>query len=90
LGRVCALGTLVLLTNILGSPLFRPALAPPGRLVRLSVVLDTRNDPQRLLQIAIMCDRAGIDALWVRDSVPAAEGPSRDDAWTVLSAVAAT
>jgi len=52
-------------------------------------VLDTRNDPQRLLQIAIMCDRAGIDALWVRDSVPAAEGPSRDDAWTVLSAVAA-
>ena len=52
-------------------------------------MLDTRNDPQRLLQIAIMCDRAGIDALWVRDSVPAAEGPSRDDAWTVLSAVAA-
>jgi alkanesulfonate monooxygenase SsuD/methylene tetrahydromethanopterin reductase-like flavin-dependent oxidoreductase (luciferase family) len=31
-------------------------------------VLDTRNDPKRLAQIASMCDRAGIDILWVRDS----------------------
>jgi alkanesulfonate monooxygenase SsuD/methylene tetrahydromethanopterin reductase-like flavin-dependent oxidoreductase (luciferase family) len=65
---VFALCTLVLLTNILGRPEFRPTVPPPGRLVRLGVVLDTRNDQKRLAQIARMCDRAGIDIVWVRDS----------------------
>jgi alkanesulfonate monooxygenase SsuD/methylene tetrahydromethanopterin reductase-like flavin-dependent oxidoreductase (luciferase family) len=45
----------------------RPTAAPPGRLVRLSVVLDTRNPIERLLEVARMCDRAGIGALWVED-----------------------
>jgi alkanesulfonate monooxygenase SsuD/methylene tetrahydromethanopterin reductase-like flavin-dependent oxidoreductase (luciferase family) len=66
---VFALCTLVLLSNILGRPEFRPTVAPPGRLVRLGVVLDPRNDLRRLAQIASMCDRAGIDIVWVRDSL---------------------
>src|SRR5262245_33930945 len=45
----------------------RPTAAPPGRLVRLGVVLDTRNPIERLLEVARMCDRAGIGALWVED-----------------------
>jgi alkanesulfonate monooxygenase SsuD/methylene tetrahydromethanopterin reductase-like flavin-dependent oxidoreductase (luciferase family) len=52
----------------------RPTAAPPGRLVRLGVVLDTRNPVERLLDVARMCDRAGIGALWVED---AAEAPGR-------------
>ena len=52
----------------------RPTAAPPGRLVRLGVVLDTRNPFERLLDVARMCDRAGIGALWVEDP-PAAPGP---------------
>ena len=85
---VCALCTLVLLTNILGRPVFRPAAPPPGRLVRLGVVLDTRNDPRRLVQIAVMCDRAGIDVLWARDSVMGSDGTPRHDAWTALTVAA--
>jgi alkanesulfonate monooxygenase SsuD/methylene tetrahydromethanopterin reductase-like flavin-dependent oxidoreductase (luciferase family) len=52
----------------------RPTAAPPGRLVRLGVVLDTRNPVERLLDVARMCDRAGIGALWVEDSPPPAAG----------------
>ena len=36
-----------------------------------------------------MCDRAGIDVLWTRDPVMAADGTLRHDAWTALT-VAAT
>jgi hypothetical protein len=36
----------------------------PGRLVRLGVVLDPRNDPGRSALVATFCDRAGIDAVW--------------------------
>lgn len=68
--------------------MFRPTVAPPGRLVRLGVVLDTRNDPRRLAQIASMCDRAGIDVLWVRDSLMASDGTPRHDAWTALTVAA--
>src|ERR1700694_4970458 len=85
---VCALCTLVLLTNILGRPVFRPAAPPPGRLVRLGVVLDTRNDPRRLVEIARVCDRAGFDVLWAADSVMGSDGPPRHDAWTALTVAA--
>jgi alkanesulfonate monooxygenase SsuD/methylene tetrahydromethanopterin reductase-like flavin-dependent oxidoreductase (luciferase family) len=51
----------------------RPTVAPPGRLVRLGVVLDTRNPIERLREVARMCDRAGIGALWVED-LPADAG----------------
>jgi alkanesulfonate monooxygenase SsuD/methylene tetrahydromethanopterin reductase-like flavin-dependent oxidoreductase (luciferase family) len=80
----------------------RPMVAPPGRLVRLGVVLDTRNPIERLREVARMCDRAGIGALWVEDLPDGdvgdggdqgddghgGDGPARLDAWTALSALA--
>src|SRR6266542_2644934 len=79
----------------------RPTVAPPGRLVRLGVVLDTRNPLERLLEVARMCDRAGIGALWVEDVEEAGVGPApaagvgdagddapRLDAWTALALLA--
>lgn len=73
----------------------RPTVAPPGRLVRLGVVLDTRNPIERLLEVARMCDRAGIGALWVEDpgeeplpGVEAPAGGARLDAWTALALLA--
>src|SRR6266540_4242737 len=79
----------------------RPTVAPPGRLVRLGVVLDTRNPIERLLEVARMCDRAGIGALWVEDVEEAGVGPApaagvgdagddapRLDAWTALALLA--
>jgi hypothetical protein len=44
---------------------FQPTLAPPGRLVRLGVVLDARGRGGRLTEVARMCDRAGIGAVWM-------------------------
>jgi hypothetical protein len=41
-----------------------PSPRRPGRLLRLGVVLDSRNDPARTALVATFCDRAGIDALW--------------------------
>ena len=35
-----------------------------------------------------MCDRAGIDVLWARDSVMATDGTPRHDAWTALTIAA--
>jgi len=40
-------------------------VVPPGHLVRLGVVLDPRDDPDRRRQVATMCDRAGIDVVWL-------------------------
>src|SRR6059036_3859086 len=53
---------------------FKPTRPPRGRLVRLGVVLDTRNAWGRLLEIARMCEGAGIDALWVRDHLAHTDG----------------
>ena len=41
-----------------------PSPRRPGRLLRLGVVLDPRNDPVRAALVATFCDRAGIDAVW--------------------------
>jgi alkanesulfonate monooxygenase SsuD/methylene tetrahydromethanopterin reductase-like flavin-dependent oxidoreductase (luciferase family) len=54
-------------------------------LVRLGVVLDTRNAPNRLQEIARMCDGAGIESLWVRDHLSAPDGDPRLEAWTALT-----
>lgn len=64
---------------------FRPTRVPRGRLLRIGVVLDTRNAPGRLREIATMCDGAGIDALWIRDHLAAADGLPRLEAWTALT-----
>jgi alkanesulfonate monooxygenase SsuD/methylene tetrahydromethanopterin reductase-like flavin-dependent oxidoreductase (luciferase family) len=68
-------------------------VAPPGRLVRLGVVLDTRNPPQRLGEVARMCDRAGIDALWVLDRLLTSHAridavEPRLEPWTALGLAA--
>jgi Luciferase-like monooxygenase len=67
---------------------FQPTLAPPGRLVRLGVVLDARNPGGRLAEVARMCDRAGIGAVWVDDSAPPGLPPPAEDALARLRAVA--
>jgi alkanesulfonate monooxygenase SsuD/methylene tetrahydromethanopterin reductase-like flavin-dependent oxidoreductase (luciferase family) len=54
-------------------------------LVRLGVVLDTRNAPNRLREVARMCDGAGIDALWVNDHLAPPHGERRLEAWTALT-----
>jgi alkanesulfonate monooxygenase SsuD/methylene tetrahydromethanopterin reductase-like flavin-dependent oxidoreductase (luciferase family) len=61
-------------------------MAPPGRLVRLGVVLDARN-PAVLAEVARMCDRVGIGAVWVDDSAPPG-GPPPLEAWTALATLA--
>jgi alkanesulfonate monooxygenase SsuD/methylene tetrahydromethanopterin reductase-like flavin-dependent oxidoreductase (luciferase family) len=53
---------------------FDPTLAPPGRLTRLGVVLDGSSPASRLAALTRMCERAGIDAVWIADAV----GPDVD------------
>lgn len=66
---------------------FRPTIAPAGRLMRLGVVLDTRNRPERLREIVRMCQGAWIPSLWVHDHL--ADDPTdptpRLEAWTVAT-----
>ena len=58
---------------------FQPTLAPPGRLVRLGVVLDARGRGGRMTEVARMCDRAGIGAVWMDDSAPPEPPPGTPD-----------
>ena len=67
---------------------FRPTAPPPGRLVRLGLILDTRNDWSRLSEVARMCDGAGFDALWVEDRLASEDDSARKEAWTVLATIA--
>jgi len=68
--------------------MLQPTTAPVGRLLRLGVVLDTRNPVERLREVARMCDRAGIGALWVEDPRAAPGDPAQLEAWTALTLVA--
>lgn len=45
---------------------FDPSRPPPRRLARLGVVLDA-GDIEGCLRMARLCDRAGIDAIWIAD-----------------------
>lgn len=67
---------------------FRPATAPPGRLVRLALVLDPRNDAAQTLRVAQMAERAGLQALWINDRLVTADGIARMEAWTMLTVAA--
>ncbi|MGH2663246.1 MAG: LLM class flavin-dependent oxidoreductase [Actinomycetota bacterium] len=67
---------------------FKPTRPPRGRLVRLGIVLDTRNAVSRLREVSRMCDGAGIDALWVRDHLAAPDQEPRLEAWTALTLAA--
>jgi hypothetical protein len=46
---------------------FDPTRAPTGRLLRLGVVLDIAEPMDRLRGLGILCDRAGIDVVWLAD-----------------------
>ncbi|MCZ6455904.1 MAG: LLM class flavin-dependent oxidoreductase, partial [Actinobacteria bacterium] len=67
---------------------FRPVTAPPGRLVRLGLVLDPRNKPKETMRIAQMAERAGLQSLWVNDRLVTSDGMVRMEAWTMLSVAA--
>ncbi len=44
---------------------FDPTRPPEGRLARLGVVVDAGQPPDRVPQLALLCDRAGIDVVWL-------------------------
>ena len=44
--------------------------------MRLGVVLDARNRGGRLAEVARMCDRAGMGAIWMDDSAPPGPSPA--------------
>ena len=67
---------------------YRPVTAPPGRLVRLALVLDPRNGPSQTMRIAQMAERAGLQALWVNDRLATSDGHARMEAWTMLTIAA--
>lgn len=64
---------------------FRPTQPAAGRLLRLGLMLDTRNAPARFREIARMGERAGVDALWVADPDGSAGACQRLEAWTGLA-----
>src|SRR5437867_8065389 len=68
---------------------FRSTAPRPSRLTRLGVVLDTRNAPDRLRELARMCDRAGLDSVWFHDHLAAPDGEPRLEAWTAATLAAA-
>ena len=67
---------------------FRPVVAPPGRLVRLALVLDPRNGPTQTMRVAQMAERAGLQALWVNDRFMTSDDLPRMEAWTMLTIAA--
>jgi alkanesulfonate monooxygenase SsuD/methylene tetrahydromethanopterin reductase-like flavin-dependent oxidoreductase (luciferase family) len=53
------------------------------------VVLDARNPAGRLAEVARMCDRVGIGAIWVDDSAQPGRSPATElEAWTALATLA--
>jgi hypothetical protein len=65
---------------------FRPSRPPAGRLARLGVVLDADD---RAPAIARLCDRAGIDIVWLADRTAFAGGGSARGVITLAEDVAA-
>lgn len=70
-------------------PSFDPTQPPARRLTRLGIVLDAAT-PDETGRLARLCDRAGIDAVWIADRSGLA-GPAGDhassSAWTIAGAV---
>jgi len=65
-----------------------PTQSPPGRLARLGVVLDLAEPVDRVRGLAILCDRAGIDAVWlgIRDGIDdAARWPDPTSAAAIVA-----
>jgi hypothetical protein len=66
-------------------PAFDPTRPPPRRLVRLGVVFDGRTDARAVPPLARMCERAGIDIVWVADPVAGTALLGDIDAWPVAA-----
>jgi hypothetical protein len=68
-------------------PTFDPTQSPTRKLTRLGVVLDAAT-PDETVRLARLCDRAGIDVVWITDRVSLAGDRVSHSAWTVAEAVA--
>ena len=64
---------------------FQPTPAPTGHLARLGVVIDVREPADRVRALATLCDRAGIDIVWLADRTDLDD----PDAWADPTEVAA-
>ncbi len=64
---------------------FDPTRPPPRRLVRLGVVFDGRTAVGALPSLARMCERAGIDIIWVADPVAGTALLGDADAWPLAA-----
>ena len=69
-----------------GETSFDPTRPPSRRLVRLGLVFDGLEPRAAALPpLARMCERAGIDAVWVADSVAGTALQGDIDAWKVAA-----
>ena len=71
-------------------PVFDPTRPPPRRLVRLGVVFDGRTAAGPLPPLARMCERAGIEIVWVADPVSGTAIVGDLDAWPVAAGLLGT
>jgi hypothetical protein len=69
------------------APDFDPTRSPPRRLVRLGIVFDGRLAPDAVAPLARMCDRAGIDIVWVADAIDGTTLVGDLDAWSVSASL---
>jgi alkanesulfonate monooxygenase SsuD/methylene tetrahydromethanopterin reductase-like flavin-dependent oxidoreductase (luciferase family) len=64
---------------------FDPTKPPQRRLVRLGVVFDGRTPHSAVMPLSRMCERAGIDVVWVADSLDGTALLGEIDAWAVAA-----
>ena len=74
--------------------MFDPAPRPAGRLARLGVVFDASTAAERIPGLARMCERAGIDVVWIADGLIedelATDQAAKSDALVIAGALQAT
>ena len=66
---------------------FDPTRPPARRLLRLGIVLDGRSMADGVPPLARMCDRAGIDIVWLADPIAGTAVAGNLDAFPVASAL---
>lgn len=69
---------------------FDPTRPPQRRLMRLGVVFDGRTPASAVPPLARMCDRAGIDVVWVADPVRGTALTGDTDAWPLAASLLRT
>jgi alkanesulfonate monooxygenase SsuD/methylene tetrahydromethanopterin reductase-like flavin-dependent oxidoreductase (luciferase family) len=69
-----------------------PSKPPPGRLVRLGVVVDEGQPEPRTPELARLCDRAGIDTVWLAggDVVGSDQDDPGRDKWSLWATILRT